>query len=479
MNNSRFVVKIRGGSNVLLMYFWLNQWVGVNGNLEGRKAPKGAPRQIEQCRKWGSTYDSFKVIIYTICLQTVSFDWDCIDISSCGKNCESRWCWPSMCVGPARPQRSIWYYRSWYFVWCVGQEIWSSGMVRWIGFVHTSREEHRRSARIVIDHLAARCSSVFLRDRWLDQSVFHLLYGGCSRCHNGMEHLHPHNMLMTISFLHVRPDGWSSTPAGMTSKGVFWVFRRGAWRVRLQLNPECKTELQFGLDPGLSFKSSMLRQIPVSILEELKWNPLSVFEISASSILSNLAWACESRYSQVVSTCFFHLRWTSSASCTLHVIRRAAPATGFSDVFFLGWIIATSFSLVIASIFSGSTAAWHQCCGEVWWPIYVLVTQCDGNYYVIYIGFWSELESHTNCAPWCIRLCTVLRRFTSETCWPRWLNCLVARTFVLLRLDYTTCHAHEQNLVTRAFSVAGPTAWNDSATRAACNRWLCVFPEKT
>ena len=62
----------------------------------------------------------------TICLQTVSFDWDCID-SSCGQNCESHWCWPSMCVGPVRPQRSIWYYRSWYFVWCVGQEIWSSG----------------------------------------------------------------------------------------------------------------------------------------------------------------------------------------------------------------------------------------------------------------------------------------------------------------------------------------------------------------
>ena len=79
------------------------------------------------------------------------------------------------------------------------------------------------------------------------------------------------------------------------------------------------------------------------------------------------------------------------------------------------------------------------------WPIYVLVIMWR-EHYVIYIGFRSELVSHTNCAPWCMRLCMVLRRSTSETCWPRWLNCLVARTFVLLRLDYTTCHAHEQNL---------------------------------
>ena len=241
---------------------------------------------------------------------------------------------------------------------------------------------------------------------------------------------------MTISFLHVRP--WlMSTPAGMTSNGVFWAFRRGAWREDFSLIQ--KRRNSFGLDPGLSFKSSMLRQIPVSILEELKWNPWSMFEISASFL--TISWACESmlaRLSRHASSIFVDF------VSFVHVCHESSASDWFQQLFFLGWIIATSFSLDCQHLL------WLHCSVSSMlrrgsWPIYVLVIMWR-EHYVICIGFRSELGSHTNCAPWCMRLCMVLRRSTSETCWPRWLSCLVARTFVLLRLDYTTCHAHERNL---------------------------------
>ena len=76
------------------------------------------------------------------------------------------------------------------------------------------------------------------------------------------------------------------------------------------------------------------------------------------------------------------------------------------------------------------------------WPIYVLVTMWR-EHYVIYIGFRSELGSHTNCAPWCMRLCMVLRRSTSETCWPRWLNCLVAASFCCVWIIRRATHTNE------------------------------------
>ena len=80
-------------------------------------------------------------------------------------------------------------------------------MVQWIGFIHISWVEHGRSARIVIDHFAARYSSVFIRDIQGRTSYIHLLHGGCSRCHNGMEHLQPHICWwQSASCMHVR--GW-------------------------------------------------------------------------------------------------------------------------------------------------------------------------------------------------------------------------------------------------------------------------------
>ena len=78
----------------------------------------------------------------------------------------------------------------------------------------------------------------------------------------------------------------------------------------------------------------------------------------------------------------------------------------------------------------------------------------------------------------CMRLCMMLRRSTSETCRLLWLNCLVARTFVLLHLGYTRCHAHERNLGPESFSAAQPTAWECSTTRAVRNRWLVCFRKK-
>ena len=53
---------------------------------------------------------------------------------------------------------------------------------------------------------------------------------------------------------------------------------------------------------------------------------------------------------------------TSSASCTF--VTRAAPATGFSAYSLSSGLLQRR-SRRIASIFSGSTAACPQCCGEV------------------------------------------------------------------------------------------------------------------
>ena len=141
---------------------------------------------------------------------------------------------------------------------------------------------------------------------------------------------------MTISFLHVRP--WlESTPAGMTSNGVYWVFRRGAWQKDSSLIQ--KRRNSFGLDPGFSYKSSMLRQIPVFLLEEFKWKPWSMFEISAS--FSTISWACESildrlsRHASSISVDFVSF---------VHVCHESCASDWFPRLFFLEWIIATSFS---------------------------------------------------------------------------------------------------------------------------------------
>ena len=239
---------------------------------------------------------------------------------------------------------------------------------------------------------------------------------------------------MTISFLHVRP--WlMSTPAGMASSGVYWAFSRGAWWEDSSLIQ--KRRNSFGLDPGFSFISSTLRQIPVSILEELKWDLWSMFEISAS--FSTISWACEtifarsSRHASSISVDFVSF---------VHVCHESSASDWFQRLFFLECIIATSFSPDCQLLL------WLRCSVSSMLrrgllPIYILVIMWR-EHYAIYIGFRSKLELHTNYAPWC--LCMVLRRSTSETCWPQWLNCLVARTFVQLHLVYTTCHAHERNL---------------------------------
>ena len=272
---------------------------------------------------------------------------------------------------------------------------------------------------------------------------------------------------MTISFLHVRP--WlMPTPVGMTSSAVYWVFRRGACREGSSLIQ--KRRNSFGLDPGFNFKSSTLRQIPVSILEALKWDPWSMFEISAS--FSTISWPCEcilarsSRYASSISVDFVSF---------VQVCHESSASDWFQRLFFLEWIIATSFSPDCQHLL------WLHCSvsSMLRWgllPIYILVIMWR-EHYAIYIGFRSKLELHTNCKPWCMRLFMVLRRSTSETCWPRWLSCLVARTFVLLHLVYIRRATHTNEIWDQIVFSCRTDSMEYSATRAACNRSLCVFPE--
>ena len=160
---------------------------------------------------------------------------------------------------------------------------------------------------------------------------------------------------------------------------------------------------------------------------------------------------------------------TSSASCTL--VTRATPATGFSDYSFSSGLLLRR-SRRITSIF------WLHCSVSLMlrWgllPIYILVILWR-EHYAIYIGLRSKFELHTNCAPWCMRLCMVLRRSTSETCWPQWLNCLVARCciWVILRAAHTNEIWVQVDLSCRTDSMECP------ATRAACSRWLACSREK-
>ena len=73
---------------------------------------------------------------------------------------------------------------------------------------------------------------------------------------------------MTISFLHVRP--WlMSTPAGMTSNGVFWMFRRGALREDSSLIQKRRNSL--GLDWSHSKgnnKQCQLDPIPTRVVKQ-------------------------------------------------------------------------------------------------------------------------------------------------------------------------------------------------------------------
>ena len=131
----------------------------------------------------------------------------------------------------------------------------------------------------------------------------------------------------------------------------------------------------------------------------------------------------------------------------------------------------------IASIFSGSTAACHQCCGEVcgrstssW--------SCDGNI------TWSTLASDRSsghvqtvhldayvCA-WC---CAGLHpKHVDLGDWATWsLAPSFCCVWIIRRATHTNKIWDQIVLSCRTDSV------ECSATRAACNRWLCVFPEKT
>ena len=98
------------------------------------------------------------------------------------------------------------------------------------------------------------------------------------------------------------------------------------------------------------------------------------------------------------------------------------------------------------SIFSGSTVACPQCCGEVYCRSDIARHHVTGTLRDVH---WLPVRTRITyklCTAYACVCESVPRRSTSETSWPRWLNCLVARTLVLLRLVYTTCHAHGQNL---------------------------------
>ena len=188
---------------------------------------------------------------------------------------------------------------------------------------------------------------------------------------------------MTISFVHVRP--WlMSTPAEMTSNGVYWTFRRGAWREDSSLIQKRRNSI--GLDPGFSFKSSTLRQIPVSILQALKWDPWSMFEISAS--FSTISWACESilarssRHASSISVDFVSF---------VHFCHESSGSDWFQRLFFLDWIIATSFSpnclhllWLTLNCSVSSMLRWGLL------PIYILGIMWREPY-ATYIGFRSKL----------------------------------------------------------------------------------------
>ena len=228
---------------------------------------------------------------------------------------------------------------------------------------------------------------------------------------------------------------------------VFWVFRRGAWREDSSLIQKIDgTHLVW---IPVSANKSYHASTNTSIYDWRNWSDSTssrppMFEISASFLTislsifeSMLGWGCLDMSSSI----FVDLP-VSIFQCTYcHEIH--APATGLQRLFFLGWIIA---KYVLAAICQH--LLWLHCSVSSMlrrgsWPIYVLVIMWR-EHYVICIGF--RIGARVT-----YKLCTLMHASVHgadaglhpKHVWPRWLSCLVARTFVLLRLDYTIVLTNE------------------------------------
>ena len=162
---------------------------------------------------------------------------------------------------------------------------------------------------------------------------------------------------------------------------------------------------------------------------------------------------------------------TSSASCTF--VTRAAPATRFFDYSFSSGLLQRR-SRRIASIFSGSTAACPQCCGEVCFRS-TYSGSCDGNTMRLTLASGQNsnyIQTVHLDACVCVWCCAGLHpKHVDLSDWTAWS---LAPSFCCIWVIRRAAHTNE------IWDQIVLSCWTDSmecsATRAACNR--CVFPEK-